>query len=124
MVIKNYCILDIYQEIQGCIFRRDHSALRTSSIILCWQMVFCLSFSFVSCCVSDRFVIIPLHSLMPTVNQTQVSIPLFLAVPVSLTVSVSADALLPLQYQKRPVSSLSLTLLRCSKGLLLELERL
>lgn len=25
-----------------------------------------------SCCVLDRFVIIPLHSLMPTVNQTQV----------------------------------------------------
>uniref|UniRef100_A0A3Q3J847 RNA helicase n=1 Tax=Monopterus albus TaxID=43700 RepID=A0A3Q3J847_MONAL len=31
-----------------------------------------LMLCFVSCCVSDRFVIIPLHSLMPTVNQTQV----------------------------------------------------
>ena len=39
---------------------------------------------FVSCCVSDRFVIIPLHSLMPTVNQTQVSIPLFFLCALSL----------------------------------------
>lgn len=52
-------------------------------------------FLFLSCCVSDRFVIIPLHSLMPTVNQTQVSTLLFFSLCISLTVS-----LLPFQYQK------------------------
>lgn len=127
-MLINYCILNIYRRIQGYIFRHNCTASSTSSSILCWQMVLCLSFSFVSCCVSDRFVIIPLHSLMPTVNQTQVSILLFLSLSVSptLCLSVSADctALFLFQYQKSPISSFPLTFLRCSKGLLLELERL
>lgn len=47
-------------------------------------LCFVLFFSF---CVADRFVIIPLHSLMPTVNQTQVRALLFVSC-VSQTVTV------------------------------------
>lgn len=71
-------------------------------------------FSFVSCCVADRFVIIPLHSLMPTVNQTQVRFLPFLCLSVFLSVIIR-------KIQPQPYLSL---LLRCSKGLLPELERL
>lgn len=58
-------------------------------------------FSFVSCCVSDQFVIIPLHSLMPTVNQTQVSTLLFFTVCLSLLLCLSVCLFVfPFQYQK------------------------
>ena len=38
---------------------------------------------------SDRFVIIPLHSLMPTVNQTQVGLPPFHCLSLSISLSLS-----------------------------------
>lgn len=95
-VLINCCILDIY-DTQGHILRHTRAASSTSSstVSCVGKKRFVWVFLFLSCCVSDRFVIIPLHSLMPTVNQTQVSTLLFFSLCVSLTVS-----LLPFQYQK------------------------